>query len=111
MFGEISKQAGANPERIGLHHLRDKDGYEVDIVLQLGNRYAGVEVKAGSSVGTGDFAGLRRLRELVGSRFHCGAVLYDGENVLPFGPGFLAVPLSSLWANKRTPSRHQSAAV
>jgi uncharacterized protein len=106
VFGEISKQAGASPERIGLHYLRDKDGYEVDIVLQLGNRYAGIEVKAGSSVGSGDFAGLRRLRELVGSRFHCGVVLYDGENVLPFGQGFLAVPLSSLWANTPTRSRH-----
>jgi len=27
--GEIAKQAAAHPERIALHHLRDKDGYEL----------------------------------------------------------------------------------
>lgn len=100
VYGEIRSQAGGFPERVSFYHLRDKDGYEVDIVLQVGNRYAGVEVKAGSSVGPSDFAGLKRLRELVGPRFDCGIVLYDGENVLPFGDGFLAIPISSLWAGK-----------
>jgi uncharacterized protein len=57
-----------------------------------------VEVKATSSVGEGDFRGLKRLRELLGPRFHSGVVLYDGEHVLPFGERLLAVPLSALWA-------------
>ena len=100
VFGELSKQAGARPERVALYHLRDKDGYEVDLVLQIGNRFAGIEVKAASSVGPADFSGLRRLRELVGPRFHSGVVLYDGDNVLPFGEGFLAVPVSTLWSRK-----------
>jgi uncharacterized protein len=98
VFGEIEKQASAHPERISLHHLRDKDGYEVDIVVQRGTHYAGIEVKAASSVREGDFRGLKRLRELLGSRFLSGIVLYDGEHVLPFGERLLAVPLSSLWA-------------
>jgi predicted AAA+ superfamily ATPase len=99
VFGEIEKQTSANSERISLHHMRDKDGYEVDIVVQRGTHYAGIEVKAASSVREGDFRGLKRLRELLGPRFHSGIVLYDGENVLPFGEGLLAVPLSSLWAH------------
>jgi uncharacterized protein len=98
VFGEIEKQASVYSERISLHHLRDKDGYEVDIVVQRGTHHAGIEVKAASSVREGDFRGLKRLRELLGPRFHSGVVLYDGENVLPFGEGLLAVPLSSLWA-------------
>jgi len=97
VFGEIEKQASAHPERISLHHLRDKDGYEVDIVVQRGVRHAGIEVKAASSGREGDFRGLKRLRELLGPRFHSGIVLYDGEHVLPFGDRLLAVPLSSLW--------------
>jgi len=100
VFGEIEKQASAHSERISLHHMRDKDGYEVDIVVQVGNRYAGIEVKPASSVGENDFCGLKRLREMLGSRFHAGIVLYDGENVLPFGEGLLAVPSSYLWARK-----------
>ncbi len=101
IFGEISKQAGAHSERIALYHLRDKDGYEVDVVLQSGARYAGIEIKAASSVSEGDFRGLRRLRELLGTRFHIGIVLYDGDNLLPFGERFLAVPISALWARRR----------
>jgi predicted AAA+ superfamily ATPase len=81
VFGEIEKQASAHPERISLHHLRDKDGYE-DIVMQRGTHHAGIEVKAASSVREGDFRGLKRLRELLGPRFHSGIVLYDGEHVL-----------------------------
>lgn len=58
---------------------------------------------AASSVREGDFRGLKRLRELMGSRFLGGIVLYDGEHVLPFGERLLAVPLSSLWTgNPRT---------
>ena len=81
-----------------LHHLRDKDGYEVDIVVQRGTRYVGIEVKAASSLSEGDFRGLERLREMLGTHFHSGVVLYDGEHVLPFGERLLAVPLSALWA-------------
>jgi predicted AAA+ superfamily ATPase len=97
VFGEVEKQASAHPERVTLHHLRDKDGYEVDLVLQAGTRFAGIEIKAASSVGESDFRGLKRLRELLGTRFHGGIVLYDGEHVLPFGERMLAVPVSALW--------------
>ena len=98
VFGEIAKQAAAHPERIALYHLRDKDGYEVDIVVQRGTQHVGIEVKAASSVHEADFRGIKRLRELLGPRFHGGIVLYDGDHVLPFGERLLAVPLSALWS-------------
>jgi hypothetical protein len=82
--------------------IRDKDGYEVDVVVQRGSRYVGIEVKAANSVHEGDFRGIKRLRELLESQFHAGIVLYDGEHVLPFGDQLLAVPLSALWASKST---------
>lgn len=107
VFGELTRQSAAHPEQVDLHHLRDKDGYEVDLVLQLGNSFAGIEVKAGSTVSPADFRGLRRLRELVGSRLRCGVVLYDGEHALPFGEGFLAVPVSALWCTRRR-STHEA---
>jgi hypothetical protein len=53
----------------------------------------GVEVKAAASVNAADFKGLRRLRELSGSAFNCGIVLYDGDAALPFGEGLWAVPI------------------
>jgi predicted AAA+ superfamily ATPase len=100
VFGELSRQSAAHPEQVDLYHLRDKDGYEVDLVLQLNNSFAGIEVKAASTVTPADFRGLRRMREIVGARFSCGVVLYDGEHVLPFGEGMLAVPLSALWCTR-----------
>jgi uncharacterized protein len=98
VYNEIDKQAGAHMEEIALFHLRDKDGYEVDIVVQRGTHYAGIEIKAASSVSEKDFRGLKRLRETLGTRFSAGIVLYDGEHVLPFGERLLAVPISALWA-------------
>lgn len=100
VFGEIEKQAAAHTERIALHHFRDKDGYEVDLVIQRGAHYSGIEIKAASSVGESDFRGLKRLNQLLDSRFHSGIVLYDGEHVLPFGERLLAVPLSALWSRR-----------
>jgi len=100
VFDELERQATAHAERLAFHHLRDKDGYEVDVIVQRGSRYVDIEVKAANSVHEGDFRGIKRLRELLGSQFHAGIVLYDGEHVLPFGDQLLAVPLSALWARK-----------
>ena len=66
-------------------------------IQQDGRRFAGIEVKAASTVTERDFRGLRRFRDVVGKGFHAGVVLYDGEHVLPFGEGMHAVPLSALW--------------
>ncbi len=76
---------------------RDKDQVEVDFVLESPLRAViGIEVKAAASVNAAGFKGLRRLRELCGADFCSGIVLYDGEQALPFGDQFWAVPLSWL---------------
>jgi uncharacterized protein len=38
------------------------------------------------------------LQGHIGDRFKLGVVLYDGDQVLPFGPRLLAAPISLLWA-------------
>lgn len=100
VYGELKRQASWHETDLAFHHFRDKDGYEVDLVIQQdGRRFAGIEIKAASTVTERDFRGLRRFRETVGKGFHSGVVLYDGEHVLPFGDGMCAVPLSALWSN------------
>ncbi len=100
VYGELKRQASWHKTDLGFYHFRDKDGYEVDLVIQQeGRRFAGIEVKAASTVTERDFRGLRRFREVVGKGFHAGVVLYDGEHVLPFGEGMHAVPLSALWSS------------
>ena len=98
VFGELRRQASGSAAPLAFHHLRDRDGTEVDLVLeQSGRRLAGVEVKASATVRAKDFRGLKKLQEAVGDRFVAGVVLYDGEGVLPFGEGLWAVPFGALW--------------
>jgi len=98
VFQELRRQAGWRDEPVTFHHYRDKDQVEVDLVLESGGRFAGVEVKAGSTVTGEDFKGLQKLRDAEPERFTAGVVLYDGEAVVSFGPGLHAVPLSILWS-------------
>ena len=83
---------------IDLYHYRDREGHEVDIVVDAGHRgIAGIEVKAAATVGNGDFRGLRKLQRVSVDRFAKGIVLYDGEACVPFGDGLWAVPAGMVW--------------
>ena len=95
---ELRRMASWQSEPIEFHHFRDKDGAEVDIVLERAtHEVAGVEVKAAASVTEADFRGLRKLQAAAAGRFRCGVVLYDGEHALSFGAGLHAVPIRALW--------------
>ncbi|MGH7151361.1 MAG: ATP-binding protein [Planctomycetota bacterium] len=98
VFQELRRQASWEGDELRFHHFRDRDGAEVDIVVERGAReVVGIEVKAGASVRAEDFRGLRRLRDAAGKRFAAGAVLYDGETSASFGDGLFAVPIRGLW--------------
>lgn len=91
---ELRRQSERSDRPLRFHHFRDRDGAEVDIVMESGPRkIAGVEVKLSSTVRTKDFKGLRKLQRALDTSFMGGAVLYDGEETLPFGEGLWAVPL------------------
>ena len=95
---ELRRQSSGHEDDIRFHHFRDKDGYEVDLVLEKGTRMlAGVEVKAAASVTGSDFRGLRKLASAAGKRFVAGVVLYDGETSVSFGDSLYAVPIRRLW--------------
>jgi predicted AAA+ superfamily ATPase len=98
VFQELRRQASWHDEPLGFFHFRDKDGVEVDIVIERGARaLVGVEVKAAATVTAADFRGLRKLREAAGKRFVVGVVLYDGETSVRFDEQLYAVPLRALW--------------
>jgi hypothetical protein len=98
VFQELRRQASWLDEAHTFFHFRDKDGAEVDIVIERGARaLAGVEVKAGATVTSADFSGMRKLKAATGKRFVAGVVLYDGETSASFGDDMFAVPVRSLW--------------
>ncbi len=95
---ELRRQASFGPEPLGFFHFRDRDDFEVDIVIERGQAaVAGVEVKAAATVNEADLRGLRKLREAAGKRFVAGIVLYDGSATIRFRDGLFAVPVRKLW--------------
>lgn len=98
VFLELRRQASWQDTPTKFHHFRDKDGTEVDIVMERGyGTIAGVEVKAAATVTKADFRGLRKLAQAAGQFFGHGVVLYDGEISIPFGDRLHAVPIRQLW--------------
>jgi predicted AAA+ superfamily ATPase len=52
---ELRRQASGRPEPLSFFHYRDRDGFEVDIVMERGaGSIAGIEVKAAASVSEHD---------------------------------------------------------
>jgi uncharacterized protein len=95
---ELRRQASWRDDDVRFHHLRDKDGVEVDLVIEQGGRtVAAIEVKAAATVTAADFRGLRKMQTALGTRFAAGVVLYDGETSVRFGEGLFAVPIRALW--------------
>jgi uncharacterized protein len=97
VYQELKRQASWEDLPIIWHHFRDRDGYEVDIILERGQQVAGIEIKASSTVTSSDFKALRKVRDAAGDNFSMGIVLYDGEVTAPFGDKLMAVPLRRLW--------------
>jgi uncharacterized protein len=94
---ELRRQASARPDPIEFFHFRDRDDFEVDIVLASGRSVCGIEVKAAATVHAADLRGLRKLRSAAGSDFAAGVVLYDGSATITFGDALFAVPIRRLW--------------
>jgi predicted AAA+ superfamily ATPase len=100
VYHELRAQASARDDDVRFYHFRDREGYEVDFVLELGLKTAGIEVKAASTVTSSDFRGLRRLATAAGERFSAGVLLYDGEISASLGDKLYAVPIRRLWELK-----------
>jgi predicted AAA+ superfamily ATPase len=98
VYAELAKQAAWSDRTIAFHHYRDKDRYEVDLVLERDDgTVVGIEVKAAATVTERDFAGLRRLASACGDRLALGLVVYDGDAAVSFGHRLHAAPISCPW--------------
>ena len=98
VMGELARQLTWSQTAAALYHYHDRDGHEVDAVLEdNAGRVIGIEVKSAQSVRSEDLLGLRYLKEKLGSRMHGGYVLYCGADSLSFGDGLGCLPVSALW--------------
>ena len=98
VLGELARQLTWAEEPVRLYHYRDRDGVEVDGILERASgEIIGIEVKAAETVRADDFRGLQHLARKLGDRLIAGYVFYAGRETLPFGGRMRALPLSALW--------------
>jgi predicted AAA+ superfamily ATPase len=97
---ELVKQRGWSDRQPTIRHWRDRNGAEVDLIVEDDSgSIAGIEVKAASTVSPSDVKHLHGLRDKLGDRFTAGVIIYLGNRVVPLGERIWAVPVAMLWAD------------
>ena len=83
--------------RTEMFHLRNRDGNEVDLILERRGRIVALEVKSSTNVNRKDAKGLLWLQNKLGAAFHFGAVIYAGPLPFRIDDRIWALPASTLW--------------
>lgn len=95
---ELLKLISFSDVRANLLHFRTSDSKEADFVLERPDgTLAAIEVKISDAVNADDFKGIKELQNIIGNDLICGIVLYQGQEIVPFGKNLFAVPISYLW--------------
>ncbi len=99
MFNEIAAQADAHAGKYDLFHYRDREKREIDFLIEReDSALLGIEIKAGSAIGTKDFRNLSWFKKNIArERQFTGIVLYSGEIAGSMGDGLWAVPFGTVW--------------
>lgn len=104
VFTELLKLQTFGDVPFTIRHLRERDGREIDFVLEAADgRVVAIEVKASASANDTDARHLRWLRDRAGDRFVAGLVLYLGDGTYSFGDRITAAPVSALWGHAALP--------
>jgi len=104
VYQELRRQSSSSDHSYSFYHFRDRDGIEVDIVIERSAfELAGIEVKAGATIHESDFKGLRKIKSAYPDKFKFGAVLYDGETCASYGDGMYIIPIRMLWESEPEP--------
>jgi uncharacterized protein len=100
-IAEIAKQLTFAELSARLHHLRDRDGNEIDAVIEAADgRVVAIEVKAATLARADDAATMARLRDrldAVGGDFVAGVVLHTGDRRVGLGDRLAGLPIADLW--------------
>lgn len=98
VVSELLRQTAWSEAQPRVHHFRDRNGLEVDVVLEADQgSVVGIEVKSSGTVTAGDATGLRFLRDKLGPRFRFGAILHSGQQTASLGDRISALPMDALW--------------
>jgi len=101
---ELLRQQTWSSRRYDVYHWRDRNGDEVDLVLEFGDgTVVAIEVKSAISFTARQFSGLTKLRDALGARFVGGIVLNTGTEGYRYADRLYGAPISALWEWRPTP--------
>jgi predicted AAA+ superfamily ATPase len=69
-------------EKMELSFYRHKNNIEVDMIVENGKKFIGIEIKTKSEINSKDLKGLQFLNEKYEDRFVQGYVFYNGDEVI-----------------------------
>ena len=96
VVGELTRQQTWSTTEYQLSHYRDRDGAEVDIIIETPRGIVAVEVKSAVSATTSHLKHLKGLRDRLGDEFLAGIVLTTGAGQRA-GDRLESLPITSLW--------------
>lgn len=95
---EVRRQITWSETTPSLWHFRDRDGAEVDLILEAPDGgIVGIEVKATSSPTRKDLKGLQFLADRLGDRFRFGVLFCLAPEALKIGERLAVLPVDRLW--------------
>lgn len=103
VVNEVTRQVSTNPRRPALRHYRDRDGREVDLILEWRDgSVVAVEVKASQSPSPGAAEQLAWLRDRLDAAspgaFRAGVLLHTGQTHLKLADRLYVAPIDTLWS-------------
>lgn len=103
VINEIAKQSAWNRRTVDLAHYRDRDGREIDLIVEdrHSGQVVGIEAKLTATPDVRHARHLATLRDRIGDPFALGLVVHSGDQILPLGERLWAVPVSTLWRSDR----------
>lgn len=79
VVAELMKKRFHRGQRSNIYYWRDRSGLEVDVLIDEGDTMIPVEIKAGTTLNSDFFQGLRRWTALAGEAAAPGRLVYGGE--------------------------------
>lgn len=95
----LMEQQGTSEVDYRLGHLRERNGLEVDLLVELpDDTVYGIEIRTAAGFRPHQFRALEALAVRAGSRFRGGIVLNTASVGFKYRPGMWGLPISALWA-------------
>lgn len=97
-IAELLRQCGTSAVDYRLSHLRERNGLEVDVLVELpDDTVYGIEIRTAAGFRPHQFRALEALAVRAGSRFRGGIVLNTAPVGFKYSPGLWGLPISALW--------------